>query len=256
MEYHAEITPLMQEVNNLLINVFEGMDHCILSYPRNLIVEVPKGYVADVVRVLSKSYEDVVDIKRAYSMIGLLHGYILVKPMISEAPLSVQQDVPSPTIEKLLVDTISDKEYIEMGADFKIKAFQKAFEQYEINHSRLLRYASRKGKKDEITLMLEGLNQSRINTVHNICSTLANTPVLKAWIFGSFARMEERPDSDIDILVELDKSESMGLFAFSALRDKLEVAAGRPIDLVAEGSLRPYARKSVDNDKVLVYERA
>ena len=35
-----------------------------------------------------------------------------------------------------------------------------------------------------------------------------------------------------------------------------EVEAGRPIDLVAEGSLRPYARKSVDNDKVLVYERA
>ena len=29
-------------------------------------------------------------------------------------------------------------------------------------------------------------------------------PVLKAWIFGSYARGEERPDSDVDILVEFD----------------------------------------------------
>ncbi|MBQ1797713.1 MAG: nucleotidyltransferase domain-containing protein, partial [Prevotella sp.] len=31
-------------------------------------------------------------------------------------------------------------------------------------------------------------------------------PVLKAWLFGSFARGEERPDSDVDLLVEFDKN--------------------------------------------------
>ena len=30
-------------------------------------------------------------------------------------------------------------------------------------------------------------------------------PVVKAWLFGSFARGEERPDSDVDLLVEYDK---------------------------------------------------
>ena len=45
-------------------------------------------------------------------------------------------------------------------------------------------------------------------------------PVLKAWIFGSFSRGEQTPDSDIDILVA------------------------------------PFARESVDRDKILIYERA
>ncbi len=36
-------------------------------------------------------------------------------------------------------------------------------------------------------------------------------PVLKAWLFGSFARGEETPDSDVDILVLLDYSQKIGL---------------------------------------------
>lgn len=36
-------------------------------------------------------------------------------------------------------------------------------------------------------------------------------PVLKAWLFGSFARGEETAQSDVDILVEYDRSQRMGL---------------------------------------------
>lgn len=36
-------------------------------------------------------------------------------------------------------------------------------------------------------------------------------PVLKAWLFGSYSRGEERPDSDVDILVALDYSQPIGL---------------------------------------------
>ena len=39
-------------------------------------------------------------------------------------------------------------------------------------------------------------------------------PVLKAWLFGSFARGEEREDSDVDILVKFDRSLPIGLFAY------------------------------------------
>ena len=39
-------------------------------------------------------------------------------------------------------------------------------------------------------------------------------PVLKAWIFGSFARGEETPLSDVDILVVLDHSQPIGLKFF------------------------------------------
>ena len=36
-------------------------------------------------------------------------------------------------------------------------------------------------------------------------------PVTKAWLFGSYARGEERPDSDVDILVSLDHSKPVGI---------------------------------------------
>ena len=81
-------------------------------------------------------------------------------------------------------------------------------------------------------------------------------PVLKAWLFGSFARMEEKPDSDIDLLVSMDGSAPVGLIAFSSLVEELERASGRRVDLIAEGSLKPFAAESVNRDKYLVYERA
>ena len=47
-------------------------------------------------------------------------------------------------------------------------------------------------------------------------------PVLKAWIFGSFARGEERADSDVDILVVLDNSTPVGLKFFGMYEDLKE----------------------------------
>jgi hypothetical protein len=79
-------------------------------------------------------------------------------------------------------------------------------------------------------------------------------PVLKAWIFGSFARGEERPDSDVDILVDLDYSQPIGLRFFGMYEDLREML-GRNVDLVSERTLAPFARSSVNRDKKLVYER-
>ena len=80
-------------------------------------------------------------------------------------------------------------------------------------------------------------------------------PVLKAWLFGSFARGEETPISDVDILVVLDHSQPIGLKFFGMWND-LEQLLGRSVDLVTEGSLADFARKSVEQDKILIYERA
>jgi predicted nucleotidyltransferase len=79
-------------------------------------------------------------------------------------------------------------------------------------------------------------------------------PVLKAWLFGSFARGEERPDSDVDILVVLDYSQPVGLKFFGMYEDLKELL-GRNVDLVTEPSLAPFARKTVERDRQLIYER-
>ena len=79
-------------------------------------------------------------------------------------------------------------------------------------------------------------------------------PVLKAWIFGSYARGEERPDSDVDILVSLDYDQPVGLRFFGMFED-LKSLLGKNVDLVTDKSLAPFARKSVEQDRMLVYER-
>ncbi len=90
-----------------------------------------------------------------------------------------------------------------------------------------------------------------IEALHHYFST---QPVKKAWLFGSFSRGEETKDSDIDIIVSLDKSKPIGLKFFGMWSD-LEELLGRKVDLVSEGTLLPFARESAERDKILVYER-
>lgn len=80
-------------------------------------------------------------------------------------------------------------------------------------------------------------------------------PVLKAWLFGSFARGEETPESDVDILVEYDKNARISLLTISHMMGELEKSTGRKVDLIEEGCLLPFAVESANRDKQLIYER-
>ena len=80
-------------------------------------------------------------------------------------------------------------------------------------------------------------------------------PVLKAWLFGSFARGEEREDSDVDILVKFDRTLPIGLFAYVRMNRELEEKLGRKVDLVEEGTLRPAAQITANRDLKVIYER-
>ena len=81
-------------------------------------------------------------------------------------------------------------------------------------------------------------------------------PVLKAWLFGSFARGEETPESDVDILFIPDRSDKpFTLFTMGGMYMDLKELLGREVDLVEEGTLRPYASATANRDKKLIYER-
>ena len=80
-------------------------------------------------------------------------------------------------------------------------------------------------------------------------------PVLKAWLFGSFARGEETPLSDVDLLVKFDRSHPIGLFAYSRMHRELEEKLGRKVDLVEEGTLRPAVQITANRDLKVIYER-
>ena len=81
-------------------------------------------------------------------------------------------------------------------------------------------------------------------------------PVLKAWLFSSFSRGEQRPWSDVDILVQYDRRQPIGLLKIAGMKVDLEDLLDCEVDLVEDGMLRPWAVDSVNRDRRLIYERA
>ena len=75
-----------------------------------------------------------------------------------------------------------------------------------------------------------------------ICQYFSRKPIEKAWVFGSFSRGEQRPDSDIDILITFVPNTKMGL-QFLGMIDDLEKLLNRSVDLVVEGDLLPFCCK-------------
>ena len=79
-------------------------------------------------------------------------------------------------------------------------------------------------------------------------------PIQRAWIFGSFARGEETPLSDVDLLVQYEE-DGISLLKHAAMICELEKLLDRPVDIVEDCTLRPRVRKSVNQDRKLIYER-
>ncbi len=82
----------------------------------------------------------------------------------------------------------------------------------------------------------------------------ANKPVLKAYLFGSYVRDEQDEQSDIDILVDLDHAQHIGLQFFQMKMD-LEALLNHKIDLISSNGISPYILPSVDQEKLLIYEK-
>ena len=67
-------------------------------------------------------------------------------------------------------------------------------------------------------------------------------------LFGSTARGEDRPDSDIDLVVHLGPG--VGLFGLARLRRDLEELLGAPVDVVPDDGFKPEVRAAVERDPV------
>ena len=84
----------------------------------------------------------------------------------------------------------------------------------------------------------------------------ATQPVInRAWIFGSCATGNEGVDSDVDVLVDYDRSHRISMLTLGGIIRNLEMIFNRDIDLVENGYLIPEAQESANRDKILIYER-
>jgi predicted nucleotidyltransferase len=95
------------------------------------------------------------------------------------------------------------------------------------------------------------LDNSKIELIKNYFKT---SPVLKAYLFGSYVRGMADNNSDIDILVDLDYSQKIGL-KFIQMKFDLENLLNNEVDLVSSNGMSKYIKPIVDEEKRLIYEK-
>ncbi|MBI5942142.1 MAG: nucleotidyltransferase family protein [Caulobacterales bacterium] len=77
--------------------------------------------------------------------------------------------------------------------------------------------------------------------------------VLRAALFGSTARDEAGPDSDIDIMVELDPEARIDLYDYAGIKRFLAGLFLPPVDVVNRASLKAHVRPAAERDAVYAF---
>lgn len=79
---------------------------------------------------------------------------IIIRPLISESPLQLVEGVNTPTIEKVLVDIVGDLEFSFLQGSEINYVYSTIFERHNVNKNKLLRYAARRGRKEEVEKLI------------------------------------------------------------------------------------------------------
>lgn len=96
------------------------------------------------------------------------------------------------------------------------------------------------------------MKMNKENLFKKIISLIKKHGAKKIAVFGSYARGEEKPKSDIDILVEF--SERKSLLDLVGIEQELTDALGMKVDLLTEKSISPYLIGRIKKEMKVIYE--
>lgn len=92
--------------------------------------------------------------------------------------------------------------------------------------------------------------------INRICQFLeTDGRIRKAWVFGSFARGDDGPNSDIDMMVEEFDSANFSYFDLADIQYQLQKLLNRKVDLGFIGSIKVSASENVRSETVLIYAK-
>lgn len=122
-------------------------------FKNSTIVEVEKVAAEQVFNELTSSFSNVFinpDELFFDRYMGNLNNIIIIKNLISEAPIVENKKVYIPTLEKILVDILIDKELFAAQQGELDFIFKSAFYKYDINKAKMKRYAARRNREEEV----------------------------------------------------------------------------------------------------------
>ncbi len=73
------------------------------------------------------------------------------------------------------------------------------------------------------------------------------------YLYGSTARDEAQPDSDVDVFVEYDPNAHFSLIDLAGIKLALEDRIGREVHITTRDSLHPMMRKRIEADSIRVF---
>jgi predicted nucleotidyltransferase len=84
-------------------------------------------------------------------------------------------------------------------------------------------------------------------------AALRSRGVLHAALFGSRARGDNRPDSDTDIMIEIDPDSNVGVWGYVGLKDFIATLFDGPVDVVDREALKPYVAPAAAADAIYAF---
>ncbi len=104
------------------------------------------------------------------------------------------------------------------------------------------------------TCMLEPIKRDLvIAKLKNAEVDLQSRGVLHAALFGSTARGEERPDSDIDVMVEIDPAACVGIYEYVSLVRTITEMFPERVDVSNRAALKHYIRPRAERDAIYAF---
>ena len=97
------------------------------------------------------------------------------------------------------------------------------------------------------------LSSEALETLRRSEPALRARGVRRAAVFGSVARGDSDPGSDIDIMVEIDPEAHLTVFDYAGLKDFIASLFEGPVDVVNLDSLKPYVRPAATIDAIYAF---